>query len=77
MATSDFDGVSPESPYQAGHTIDDKFQLLKPIGSGGMGTVWVAHNLILDVQVGSRIRMLQAIACWTKRDRRRAWVTLP
>ncbi|HEU5074125.1 MAG TPA: serine/threonine-protein kinase, partial [Polyangiaceae bacterium] len=25
------------------------------VGSGGMGTVWVAHNLVLDVQVGIKL----------------------
>lgn len=50
----DGDGEPPRS-YRAGEIIDEKFQLVRRIGSGGMGTVWVAHNLVLDVQVGIKL----------------------
>ena len=48
------DGEPPRS-YRAGEIIDEKFQLLRRVGTGGMGTVWVAHNLVLDVQVGIKL----------------------
>lgn len=48
-------------PYQAGDVIADKFKLLRPIGSGGMGTVWVAHNLILDVQIAVKLIDLEGL----------------
>ena len=50
----DSDGEPPRS-YRAGEIIDEKFQLVRRVGSGGMGTVWVAHNLVLDVQVGIKL----------------------
>ena len=50
----DGDGEPPRS-YRAGEIIDEKFQLVRRVGSGGMGTVWVAHNLVLDVQVGIKL----------------------
>ena len=44
---------SPEAPlqrvYAAGDVIAGKYQLVRPIATGGMGTVWIAHNIALDV----------------------------
>lgn len=45
----------PPREYGAGEIIDEKFQLVRQVGAGGMGTVWVAHNLVLDVQVGIKL----------------------
>ena len=38
------------SPYAFGDRIADRYQLIRPLAAGGMGVVWVAHNLTLDVQ---------------------------
>jgi len=48
---------SPPLPehYRAGELIADKYVLVRPLDQGGMGTVWVAHNRVLDVQVGIKL----------------------
>src|SRR5262245_40188939 len=46
------DGRAPFSlRYAPGHRIADKYQLIRTLEQGGMGVVWVAHHLDLDVQV--------------------------
>ncbi|MEO6602585.1 MAG: serine/threonine-protein kinase [Polyangiaceae bacterium] len=37
--------------YAPGAIVADKYELLRPLGSGGMGEVWVAHHLSLDIDV--------------------------
>ncbi len=56
-------GIGPahEGHYGVGDVIAEKFKLLRPIGSGGMGTVWVAHNLVLDVQVAVKLIDLEGL----------------
>ncbi|MDX2052462.1 MAG: serine/threonine-protein kinase [Polyangiaceae bacterium] len=44
-----------EQPYGPGEVIADKYVLVRPLEQGGMGTVWVAHNRVLDVQVGIKL----------------------
>ncbi|UCM87362.1 serine/threonine-protein kinase [Streptomyces marincola] len=36
---------------QPGHIVDDRFELLSRIGTGGMGAVWRARDLALDREV--------------------------
>ena len=37
--------------YLPGEIIENKYRLVRALGEGGMGTVWIAHNVVLDVQV--------------------------
>lgn len=44
--------------YAPGAVIDDKYVLVEKRGEGGMGTVWVAHNSVLDVRCAIKIMEL-------------------
>lgn len=41
--------------YSHGDVIAEKYALIRPLREGGMGTVWVAHNTVLDVHVGIKL----------------------
>ena len=41
--------------YRAGEIIDEKYILIRKIGEGGMGAVWVAHNSVLDVHCAVKL----------------------
>jgi eukaryotic-like serine/threonine-protein kinase len=42
-------------PYVPGEIIADKYRLIRRLGEGGMGSVWVAKNLALEVQVALKL----------------------
>ncbi len=42
-------------PYLPGDVIDGKYRLARIIGRGGMGAVWQAHNLPLDIDVAIKL----------------------
>ncbi len=41
--------------YVAGEIIAEKYRLVSRIADGGMGSVWIARNLALDVQVAVKL----------------------
>jgi serine/threonine-protein kinase len=47
--------VRPYSGYEPGVVVAQKFQLVRVLGEGGMGSVWVAKNLALDVHVALKL----------------------
>jgi serine/threonine protein kinase len=54
---------SPQAPqseerYRPGDLIDDKYRLVRPVGRGAMGVVWVAHNEVLQVHVAIKLMRL-------------------
>jgi serine/threonine-protein kinase len=63
------DNVVPLShAYRAGELISDKYRLLRLLGEGGMGVVWLARNLALDSDVA--IKLLRAGAKTDNLERR-------
>jgi len=55
--------VSAAHSYTPGLIVADKYELLRPLGAGGMGEVWVAHHLSLDIDVAVKF-----IATWELRS---------
>lgn len=49
----------PGERYRPGDVIDNKYQLVRPLGQGGMGTVWVAQNTVLEVSVAIKLIPLE------------------
>ena len=51
-----YDGAVPlAKPYLAGDVIAGKYKLTRIIGRGGMGAVWRAHNIPLDIDVAIKL----------------------
>jgi hypothetical protein len=40
---------SRRTQFAPGMTIADRFELLRPLGKGTMGNLWVAHHKTLDI----------------------------
>jgi eukaryotic-like serine/threonine-protein kinase len=50
------EGAPPlTKPYLAGDVIAGKYKLTRIIGRGGMGAVWRAHNIPLDIDVAIKL----------------------
>jgi serine/threonine protein kinase len=48
-------GPRPLRGYEPGEIIGEKYRLIRPLGQGGMGMVWVAHNTVLDVHCAIKL----------------------
>src|SRR6185369_15883325 len=40
---------------QAGDRIGEQYKLIRVLGRGGMGDVWLAHNETLDIEVAIKL----------------------
>lgn len=47
--------AQPEAGYGAGDLIVERYRLAQPIAEGGMGTVWVADDLVLGIRVALKL----------------------
>jgi serine/threonine protein kinase len=56
LSDAGFDPASgPTTAYAEGNIIARKYQLTRIIGQGGMGAVWCARNLALDIDVAIKL----------------------
>jgi serine/threonine-protein kinase len=46
---------STTNKYEPGVVIAEKYRLLRLLGEGGMGAVWLAHNVTLDSEVAIKL----------------------
>jgi eukaryotic-like serine/threonine-protein kinase len=58
-AVSDVARPPERTRYLPGEIIENKYRLVRALGEGGMGMVWIAHNVVLDVQVAIKLIRLE------------------
>jgi serine/threonine-protein kinase len=47
--------IDPTAQYLKGDVIAEKYELVKELAAGGMGSLWVARNLALDAEVALKL----------------------
>jgi eukaryotic-like serine/threonine-protein kinase len=47
--------LPPADSFKGDTILDSKYQLVRELGHGGMGSVWEAHNLALDIDVAIKL----------------------
>ena len=62
------DGQAPSDPF-VGQVLDERFRLIEPIGSGGMGNVYRARQLSVDRDVAVKLLRTAATLEHEARDR--------
>jgi serine/threonine-protein kinase len=54
-APASAEATKKASAFAAHDLIGGKYRLLAPLGEGGMGVLWVAHNELLDIDVAIKV----------------------
>src|SRR5512136_684560 len=52
--------MSPASPLRTGQIVADKYRIVEPVGTGGMGMVFAAVHLGLDRRVALKVMRTDA-----------------
>src|SRR4051794_31153153 len=55
LANDDDDAVPVSQRFEAGDLIGGKYELVRQIGAGGMGSVWVALHKALETKVAVKL----------------------
>ncbi|MFC1643160.1 serine/threonine-protein kinase [Myxococcota bacterium] len=54
--------LPPNHHYQPGDVIAGRLHLVRPLGKGGMGVVWIVHHDVLDVHLAVKMIDLQCVS---------------
>jgi eukaryotic-like serine/threonine-protein kinase len=66
------EGSTPRAVRQAGELVASKYRLERPLAQGGMGSLWVARHVELDVEVAIKFSAMERNDAHDQRFRREA-----